>query len=63
MSATTVKNSSSTSVTLLGLLLARQGKQSPTSQLAEFQQNAARKRERFESAVNDAWSTTLKGKK
>ncbi|HEY4697090.1 MAG TPA: hypothetical protein VIH29_03675 [Gallionella sp.] len=63
MSATTGKNTSSTSVNLLGLLLAKQGKQSTASQLAKFQQNAARKRERFESAVNNAWSTTLKGKK
>ncbi len=54
-------------VNLLGLLLAKQGKLSlaarigtvsqscAASQLAKFQQNAACKRERFESAVNNAW--------
>lgn len=30
-------------------------------QLAHYQQHAMLKKNRFESIVNDAWSTTLKG--
>jgi len=63
----------SVSSKLLAVLKAKQGQVSLAGrlaaqncagvQLSHYQQHAMLKKNRFESIVNDAWSTTLKGTK
>lgn len=69
------ENTNSATSKLLTMLKAKQGKLSLAGrlcevtkncagvQLANYQQHAMLKKKRFESIVNDAWSTTLKGTK
>lgn len=69
------KNTNSATSKLLTVLKAKQGQVSLAGrvckdaksfsgmQLAHYQQQTMLKKSRFESIVNDAWSTTLKGTK
>lgn len=75
ISAIPGKNTNSATSKLLTMLKAKQGQVSLAArvckdakscagiQLAHYQHHAMLRKNRFESIVNDAWSTTLKGKK